>query len=303
MRTPDLFVSIAVSGIALGAMGYLLVCLAIAWRFTTARRCAPKAFDGGQAEQVSFAARDGLARIDGWYLEASAMAQDRPAVVFVHGKDACRGDELKSPTFALARCFAEAGVAVLMIDLRGHGTSSASRMTYGKHERFDVLGAVDWLRLRGHARIGVLGASMGASTALLAAAVEPGILAVVADSPFADFGRMIERQYRHLSRLPGFFLPGALMIGRLLTGVDLRGVRPLDAAAQLTGRAVLVIHSSGDRFVPAEDSRCLAHAMGAECWTTPTRGHIGSYRALQSDYTQRVLQFFLATLTVPAAAA
>jgi len=299
MHTPELLVSITISAIALAAVGYLLVCLAIAWRFTTARRCAPKAFDG-QAEQVSFAARDGLARIDGWYLQAPSGG---PAVVFVHGKDACRGDELKAPTFALARCFADAGVAVLMIDLRGHGTSSGSRMTYGEHERFDVLGAVDWLRRRGHGRIGVLGASMGASTALLAAAMEPGIVAVVADSPFADFGRMIERQYRNLSRLPGFFLPGALLVGRLLTGVDLRGVRPLDAAQRLVGRAVLVIHSSGDRFVPAEDSRCLAHAMGAECWTTPTRGHIGSYRALQSDYTARVLQFFLATLAVPAAAA
>jgi fermentation-respiration switch protein FrsA (DUF1100 family) len=133
---------------------------------------------------------------------------------------------------------------------------------------------------------------MGASTALLAAAMEPGILAVVADSPFADFGLMIERQYRKQSRLPGFFLPGALLVGRLLTGVDLRALRPLDAAPQLAGRSVLVIHSDGDRFVPVEDGRRLALAMGAQCWTTPTRGHIGSYRALPSDYTERVLRFF-----------
>jgi dipeptidyl aminopeptidase/acylaminoacyl peptidase len=286
---------------ALAALGYAVVCLAIAWRFTTARRCAPAAFDG-RAEPVSFSARDALARIDGWYIDADRPAADRPAVVFVHGKDGCRGDELKSPTFALAHCLADAGVAVLMIDLRGHGTSSRSRMTYGERERFDVLGAVDWLRGRGHARIGVLGASMGAATALLAAAMEPAIAAVVADSPFADFGRMIERQYRNLSRLPWFFLPGALLIGRLLTGVDLRGVRPLDAAPRLAGRPVLVIHSDGDRFVPPEDSRCLARAIGAECWTTPTRGHIGSYRALRADYPQRVLQFFLAKLSAPGAA-
>jgi dipeptidyl aminopeptidase/acylaminoacyl peptidase len=52
-----------------------------------------------------------------------------------------------------------------MIDLRGHGGSSTARLTYGARESQDVLGAVDWLRARGHGRIGVLGASMGAAPA------------------------------------------------------------------------------------------------------------------------------------------
>src|SRR5207247_5020959 len=114
----------------------------------------------------------------------------------------------------------EAGISVLRIDLRGHGSSSAARLSYGAAERHDVLGAVDWLLERGYdaGRIGVLGASMGASTALLACAEETAIGALVADSPFADFGTMIERQYRRLSGgLPAFLLPGALGCARLLT--------------------------------------------------------------------------------------
>ncbi|HUG24197.1 alpha/beta fold hydrolase [Piscinibacter sp.] len=90
-----------------------------------------------------------------------------------------------------------AGFSVLTIDLRGHGTSSPARLTYGARERHDVLGAVDWLRAQGHSRIGLLGASMGAATALMAAAHEPAISALVVDSPFADFAQMIER---HLLR-------------------------------------------------------------------------------------------------------
>ena len=50
-------------------------------------------------------------------------------MVFVHGKDARRGAELKSPTFALAHCLSDAGLAVLMIDLRGHGMAGWSRGT------------------------------------------------------------------------------------------------------------------------------------------------------------------------------
>jgi dipeptidyl aminopeptidase/acylaminoacyl peptidase len=268
----------------------------VAQRFTSATRIAPGLCTGGAgASAVRFAARDGQAQIAAWYLPAlQQAAADAPsrAVVFVHGKDACRGGELKGDSFALARQFNDAGLAVLMIDLRGHGQSSAARLTYGERERFDVLGAVDWLRQQGHARIGVLGASMGAASTLLAAADEPDICAVVADSAFCDFGQMIERQYRQLCRLPAFLLPGALAISRLLTGVRLQRVRPLDAAARLAGRPCLLIHSAGDRFIPASDARRLAAAAAAELWITDTPGHIGSYRAEPGAYSQRVLAFF-----------
>lgn len=289
---------------ALAVAAYAAVCGAIAQRFTTSRRQAPLKDVAGVwgAHDVSFMARDGRARIDGWYLAAPAghaALAGSPAVLLVHGKDACRGDELKSPTFALARSFAAAGFAVLMIDLRGHGTSSRARLTYGATERHDVLGAVDWLRSLGHQRIGVLGASMGASTALLAAAAEPAIAALVLDSAFVDFGQMIERQYRKLSRLPMFFLPGALALGRLLTGHDLRHLRPIECAGALLGRPVLVIHSQGDRFIPVEDALTLAGAIGAELWTTSTAGHLGSYRSAPVAYAERVTGFFSRHLQSP----
>jgi len=283
-----MFTLAALATAALAATTYTAVCGALALRFTAARRQRPNAGPPA-ARGVSFAARDGRARIDGWYL-ASEAAQ--PAVVFVHGKDACRGDELKAATGSLVAALQARGIAVLMIDLRGHGTSSGARLTYGARERFDVLGAVDWLRAQGHARIGVLGASMGAASALMAAADEPAIAALVADSPFADFGRMIERHYRKLARLPGFFLPGALAAARLLTGENLLHVRPIARARLLAGRPVLVIHSAGDRFIPAADGRAIAQAIGAELWTTDTHGHIGSYRGAPAQYTERVLAFF-----------
>lgn len=265
----------------------------VAQRFTSAQRRLPCSEGGGAAARnVRFAARDGLASISAWYLPAAAAGPSGRAVVFVHGKDACRGEELKGPTFALAQRFNEAGIAVLMIDLRGHGHSSRARLTYGQRERFDVLGAVDWLRAQGHAHIGVLGASMGAASTLLAAADEPAIEALVADSAFADFGQMIERQYRKLTRLPAWVLPGALAIGRALTGVQLRQVRPVDAARRLAGRPCLLIHSAGDRFIPSADSRRLASAAGADLWITNSLGHVGSYRAEPAAYTERVLGFF-----------
>jgi fermentation-respiration switch protein FrsA (DUF1100 family) len=83
-------------------------------------------------------------------------------------------------------------------------------------------------------------------------------------------------------------------IGRALTGVALRAVRPLDAATRLgeRSRPCLLIHSAGDRFIPAGDARRLADASGGELWITDSQGHIGSYRAEPVAYTSRVLGFF-----------
>jgi dipeptidyl aminopeptidase/acylaminoacyl peptidase len=277
------------------ASAYTGVAGAVAQRFTSARRVSSGRLP---AQALFFPARDGRATIAASYWPA---AQVRGAVVFVHGKDACRGEELKGDSRALARHFNAAGMAVLMIDLRGHGDSSRARLTYGHLERHDVLGAVDWLRARGHGRIGVLGVSMGGASSLLAAADEPGIHALVTDSAFADFGQMIQRQFCKLSGLPGVVLPGALAICQALTGVALRAVRPLDAAARLAGRPCLMIHSAGDRFVPAQDAERLAAAARAELWITPSEGHIGSYRAAPAQYAERVVGFFARHLLEPGA--
>lgn len=277
--------------VAVGLAVYAAVCAFVAHRFTTARRIAP--VDGAGAATPSTAvtmpSRGRHITLHGWYLPAM---QGGAAVVFVHGKDACRGSELRAPTFELARAHVAAGISVLMIDLRGHGASTRARMTYGAAEKLDVLGAVDWLSAQGHRRVGVLGASMGAASALLAAADDAVVEAVVADSAFAHFGTMIERQFRHLSGLPSFFVPGALALGRCLTGQRLAEVSPLAAAARLIGRPLLVVHSQGDRFVSVDDAVAIAGAAAAECWITDSDGHIGSFAAAPALYAERVVSFF-----------
>jgi dipeptidyl aminopeptidase/acylaminoacyl peptidase len=266
---------------------YLGASLWVALRFTRGRRCRAAAM--AAACPVSFAARDGRARIDAAYLGARPGA---PALVFVHGKDACRGAELVVSTAGLVRSLHAAGFAVLMIDLRGHGGSSQARLTYGVRESQDVLGAVDWLRARGHGRIGVLGASMGAAASLVAAAQEPAIAAVVADSAFADLGDVLRRNYRRKTRLPAATFALSARLAYWLTGVDLNRFRPLDAAGALASRPVLLIHGEGDRLVPCEHAHRLAGAIGAALWTTPSLGHLSSYASQPEGYTARVHAFF-----------
>lgn len=275
-------------------VAYAAACTAVAQRFTRARRQRPDLHwlhRPLQQAAVRFPARDGRATIEAWYLPARPQAG---AVVFVHGRDACRGDEFRSPSLALAQSLRARGLSVLMIDLRGHGDSSDARLTYSEHERHDVLGAVDFLRSLGYAtgRIGLLGASLGAATALRAAAAEPAVGGVVADTPFADPGAVVHMQFRRMTGLPMWFLPGALLVGRMLSGVHALAVRPVDDMALLRGRPVLVIHSMLDSLIPLAHGRMMAREAGARLWVTQAPRHIGSYAAMEHTYTAVVSDFF-----------
>lgn len=278
--SPSILVAVAVlASLALvGAASYVLLGWRVAQRYSRASRTAPRPqrTGSGQAlDEVSFPARDGRARIDAWYLPAAFR---RGAVIVVHGQDGCRGDGAGQPSLSLASRLVDRGLSVLLIDLRGHGSSSDAPLTYSEHERHDVLGAVDWLRAQGYAagRIGVIGMGLGASAAMRAAAADPAIGAVVADSPFADAGVVLRRRLRAAAGLPGWLLPVVLWACRWRSGVDVARVRPLSEMAALAGRPVLVIHGGADPVIPLEEGRAMAEASAAVLWVTPSCRHLGS---------------------------
>ena len=182
-----------------GALAYGAACLALAHRHTRAR---PKPPARGRAafDRVDFAARDGRARVCGEYLPAPA---GQAAVVLVNGRDRRRNREL-------AQALCVQGLSVLSIDLRGRGGSSAHRGSFGRRERHDVLGAVDYLLERGHppGRIGVMGSGIGANAVLGAAADEPAIRAVLAEGTGSTLDRALRRQWQALPWLAAVLAPG-----------------------------------------------------------------------------------------------
>lgn len=274
---------------ALGLV-YGVTALVVAHLFTRAERRVPVQPHGQLFERVCFASRADSLPLTAWYRPA---VEARGAVVLVHGRNACRGDELRGPTFPLADAFLAAGLSVVMLDLRGHGESGDARVTFGRRERFDVLGAVDFLRARGYAasRIGLLGGSMGGVSVVGAAAEEPAIGAVVTDSAFVDFGDLMRLRFRRFTRLPGMVRPAAMALANLLTGERLAHHMAVDAR-QLNGRPVLVIHAAEDPMVPVAHAEALAAASGASLWITPTRGHLSSFSGRSAEYLATVPAFF-----------
>jgi pimeloyl-ACP methyl ester carboxylesterase len=255
---------------------------------------------GIEFENVRFPARGDDIGISGWFIPCG---QSRKAIVFVHGKDANRtlefdpdlDDDIPGIFTELAVSLNKKGFALLMIDLRGHGQSGQARFGFGRTERFDVLGAVDWLLLRGYRpdSIGVLGESMGAATTIGAASIDGRIQAVVANSSFAELAPLVEQSWGSVTHLPGLFLPMTNWIGRHWFGCDIDTTRPVDEIATIH-RPVLLIHGDSDPVIPVEHSRKLKKAAGgfAELWECRSDKHLGSYFVDAQAYADKVALFF-----------
>ncbi len=121
---------------------------------------------------VRFPARSDHLEIAGWYIPRNDSTK---AMILIHGRNHNKQDAVSGKFVAAAAALHQAGYAVLMIDLRGHGDSQGDRYSFGVYERRDVLGAVDWLINQGFqpGSIGTLGLSLGAAASIGATAEEP----------------------------------------------------------------------------------------------------------------------------------
>ncbi len=238
----------------------------------------------------------------GWIIEKERLAgpRDELTVILVHGLNRNRTAD---NALALARRLFDRGFNVLLFDMRGHGESDGDQLSAGYFEKWDVLGAYDFLVQRGAppGGIGVLGWSLGGATALLAAAEEPAIRGVVADSSFADVHDLIAQETARATVFPQWtvpaFVPGMKIISRVLYGIDVGAVVPEKAAGTL-GYPILVIHGGADSRVPKGQSiRIHASApTGSELWLAPGSDHADAVLDAPDEYVERVDAYFRSRL-------
>ncbi|OLD11615.1 MAG: hypothetical protein AUJ06_00215 [Chloroflexi bacterium 13_1_40CM_3_70_6] len=225
----------------------------------------------------------------GWLLRGSAGA---PAIVLVHGFKTSREEMVP-----WARFLHDASFNVLLFDTRGAGRSAGEVIGLGATERLDVAAAATAAKESfGTSRVGVLGISLGAGAAILAAADDPEIGAVVADSAWTD-------QDFQLSRLSFISLgparvplpPYGVAAVNAMVGADVARARPGEAIARIAPRPVLLIHSADDdnATTPVAGARALYAAAGEpkELWIAPRGGHVGAIGAFPDEYRARVLAF------------
>jgi alpha-beta hydrolase superfamily lysophospholipase len=274
--------------IVLAILGWLLIPVVRAYSLVSAQHSEPGVpADLGVAD-VTFESTDGTP-IRAWLALAKAGA---PAVVLIHGFKTSRAEMLP-----WARFLHDAGYNALLLDLRGAGRSGGATIGLGATETRDVVQAV---QTAGEAfrtdHVGVLGISLGAGTAILAAADDPRVSAVVADSAWTDQ----DFQRARLTSLPIGALriplaPDGTAAVNLLVGADVTKARPIDAIGKISPRPILLIHSADDdnATTPVDGARRLFAAAGEpkELWVAPHGGHVGAINAFPDEYRARVLAF------------
>ena len=288
---PRVFVpSLIVSAVLL----YLLAALALV--YMSAQPEARKPFEqrpedfGVQYEDVTFSPRGGDLKLRGWLMPGSPGA---PFLIFVHGINSQRTNS--RATELAARLVKESGYNVLMFDLRAHGVSEGDRVTAGQLERFDVLGAYDFVLGRGArpGRIGLIGQSYGAGIAIMAASKEPGIAAIVADSPFSSVEDKAAREVAIRTPMPEWSVsllkPAVRLFASLLYGIHLSDLSPEHDVSKLS-YPILVIHGEADSRTPVSQGRRVyaAAPAGSELWTPPGVEHTQAFSTFPDEYVRRV---------------
>ncbi|HEV2459474.1 MAG TPA: alpha/beta fold hydrolase [Ktedonobacterales bacterium] len=240
-----------------------------------------------------------VTRLAGWLALASPTA---PTIILVHGCKASRTAMLPWVRYLYA-----AGYNVLLYDSRGCGERAGWEIGLGTREPADIVGAVRYLQALGDLRVkrfAALGVSLGAGAVLLAAAQESALVAVIADSPWADERPQLARTATvPLGPLALPLLPYAPVLLDALVGTRLDMARPVAAVARIAPRAVMIITSANDAnatTLPADQQRIFAAAGEPKIhWIVRQGGHASARAANPEDYEAVTLAFLAKYLGAP----
>lgn len=259
-------------------------------------------------EEVYFRSIDGI-ELSGWVMAQSAPAElereqilaasvsSYPWIILCHGLETHRSDLLE-----LAHDLFAEGFNLFIFDFRAHGESGGRQTSFGWTERMDLMGALAYLS--GDQSIparpyGVVGFSMGGAVALLTAAEDDRIGAVVSDGCYKDmqtaFGLWLER--RRWGLLKWVLVPFWSLAYRLQFGIWPRNVDAV-AACQSDRFAKFFIGGARDGICPPTQVQQLYDAaMGPkQIWIHETADHTQAFQIDRRQYVARIKEFFLANL-------
>src|SRR2546421_753677 len=238
-------------------------------------------------EDVELATADGIA-FGAWYFRQPGSPQ---TVIISGGHKGQRQGAL-----GIAVALWRKGFNVVLYSYRGMSGSDRAAVTFGIKEVLELQAVIAFARKRiPRARIGLLGYSMGAVVSLLGAAGEPGVEALVLDSPFSDLRTLLIENVRTRARMPGtpFVWLAGLML-RARSGSKLADCSPVSVLSSLEPRPLFFIHGGADRITNVNHSRRLydAYRGPREIWIVQGAPHAGAYFAHPPLYVERVAGFF-----------
>lgn len=269
----------------------------VQWNLTHPARVAIKgtpADVGLTYQSVKFPSRQDKLSIQGWLIPASQAGGDK-MVIETHGYRGNRSQD--QPALPTAKSLHDAGFSVMMFDFRDEGESPGNTVSVGLFETRDLLGAVDYAKSLGYKHIGIIGFSMGASTALEATTRDTDVQATIADSPFASLHDYLVTNMPVWTHLPNWpFTPEILWEVKTFTGLNAVQVDPLADLKTWTPRPLLLIAGSADTTIPMRNSTLLYDEVRQNpqdsLWIVDGAKHVGAYKVNPSTYESKVTAFF-----------
>lgn len=239
------------------------------------------------SEEVELVTADGI-NFGAWHFRQPGS----PQTVIVSGGH--KGQ--RAGSLGISAALWRKGFNVILYSYRGMPGSDRAPITFGINEVLELQAVIAFARKRiPNARIGLLGYSMGAVVSLLGAAGEPGVEALVLDSPFSDLRMILVENVRAGSRLPGsplVWLAGVML--RMRSGSRLSECSPQAVLSSLEPRPLFFIHGGADAMTSVNHSRRLYDAYHGprEIWIVQGAPHTGAYFADRPLYVERVAGFF-----------
>lgn len=243
-------------------------------------------------EEVTFTSPVDAITLSGWY-----YAQDSSdcAVIFLHGYSENRVGTIKYTPYFWRR-----GCDLFLYDHRGFGRSEEAYASGGYYESADLTAAHAYVRERSGLpddRIGWLGESWGAATALIAAGrfetPDPGW--VIAESPYADWEMVLnDRGVAQYGSWVMALTPGAFAWAGSRVGIDTDVASPRLFADQID-EPVLLFHSQQDEFTNPRQSDLIAKNVDPKLLTYHKlnwgAGHTRNIVANREKYEELVEDF------------
>jgi len=233
----------------------------------TARPSLNPARMGLACEEVELRSEDGF-RLTAWWMPSGKAG--RAPVVILHGLGASKAHMIDYILFTQ-----EQGNPTLAIDFRGHGGSDPSLTSIGFYESRDATAAMQFVREKGAGDPVLWGTSMGAVSALLAAARDGSAAGVIADAPFDTYRNTVlhhAKLFYGLSEFPLITLAMPMIESRVRFRVD--DVDCLRAAEQIQAPMLLLAGEEDVRMPPAMVRSIYERAAGPkEYWVIPGEGH------------------------------
>lgn len=185
-------------------------------------------------------------KLHGKYYKAAAPSGK--IMLSLHGHNSCSVSQMK-----YLEMFLDLGFDVFIPDHRRSGESEGECISMGVKESQDLIAWIDYLCAeRPNAKIYAFGESMGAVTAMLAAARDKRIKAVIEYCGFTDMKALMKGRLKS-GFLAALLAPSVLINAKLACGVNLAEADAC-AAIKAIDAPVLILHSKDDEIVRFENA-------------------------------------------------